>query len=483
MTTSNKKSPNWLTKDYKLPKLNVKKLLWAVAFLLIPNLFFLVGAYFIGLSRPLINVDYVMACVLFAMPHRFFKMLGTLAFVMAVFIDVAMLAMQLFPFLNINTALSLAPFLINAPLRYIILSALVLLYMGVMPLVMIKISNKIFISKKDWVYALLVAIIGFWTYDNFNHMRYVDRGGERFAQSDHFVIHSQYKRYRWVADSEFVSHFNKTPILAPLKSDIQNASHYLNNSSNKTLLIVAESWGVARKESVTDDMLANIYAQQGNFDFIERGYFDFSGATVEGELRELCQLGVHGGYAFSKVGDEFKGCLPHRFANLGHHTIGMHAGFSQIYERDFLYPKMGFKETIFAEQHSDKKRCSAFNGICDGEMFGVVAEQFAKHDKLFFYWLTLTSHSSYPKKDIHNHRLDCRKYELPDGDICNNFMLHTQFFDDLSELIKRPEMAGVEVVVVGDHMPPLMMREPIHPHIHWQRVSWLHFKIKEKTTL
>lgn len=139
---------------------------------------------------------------------------------------------------------------------------------------------------------------------------------------------------------------------------------------------------------------------------------------------------------------------------------------------------MGFKETIFAEHHSDKKRCSAFNGICDGEMFDTVAQKFANHDKLFFYWLTLTSHASYPKKDIHNHRLDCNKHGLPKGDICNNFMLHTQFFDGLGELIKRPEMAGVEVIVVGDHMPPLMMREPIHPHIHWQRVSWLHFKVK-----
>ncbi|WP_218016071.1 LTA synthase family protein [Moraxella oblonga] len=441
-------------------------------------MFFLVGAYFVGLARPLINIDYFVACILFVMPNRFLKWLGILAFIIAIFIDVMMLSMQLFPFLDISAMLSLAPFLVNAPLRYMVLVGLVALYLALMPILMTKISKRLFTQKRDWFYVLTIALFGFLMYQKFNDIRYVDVEGDRFAQSDFFVIHSQYKRYRWMADSEFVKHFSNIPTIKPLSADIENASHHLTNA-NRVLFIVAESWGVARKESVTDDMLANIYAQKDNFEFIERGYFDASGATVEGELRELCRLSLHGGYAFSKVDDTvFKDCLPHHLTKLGYHAIGMHSGFSQIYERNFLYPKLGFKETIFAEQHNDKKRCSAFNGICDSEMFDVVAQKFASHDKLFFYWLTLTSHASYPKKDIRNHRLDCDKHGLPKGDICNNFMLHTQFFDDLGELIKRPEMAGVEVIVVGDHMPPVMMRNPIHPYIHWQQVSWLHFKVK-----
>lgn len=478
MTTPHKKSPDWLTKDHKLLKPNYKTLALALLFLIIPNLFFLMGSYFVGLSRPLINIDYFLACILFAMPNRFLKWLGVFAFVIAVFIDVTMLSMQLFPFLDISAMLSLAPFLINAPLRYMVLVGLVVLYLAFMPPLMTKASKRLFTQKHDWYSVLIMALFGFVMYYNFNDIRYVDVEGDRFAQSDFFVIHSQYKRYRWVADSEFVEHFSKIPTISPLGDEITNATHRLKNA-DKILLIVAESWGVARKESVADDMLANIYVQKNNLDFIERGYIDASGATVEGELRELCQLGVHGGYAFSKVDDEaFKDCLPHQFNQQTYHTIGMHAGFSQIYERDFLYPKIGFKETIFAEQHSDKKRCSAFNGICDNEMFDTVAQKFGSHDKLFFYWLTLTSHASYPKKDIFNHRLDCQKHELPAGDICNNYMLHTQFFDGLGELIKKPEMAGVEVIVVGDHMPPVMMRDPIHPYIQWQRVSWLHFKVK-----
>ena len=40
-------------------------------------------------------------------------------------------------------------------------------------------------------------------------------------------------------------------------------------------------------------------------------------------------------------------------------------------------------------------------------------------------------------------------------------------------------MKGVEVVIVGDHMPPLFGNEEIYPYLRWQDVSWLHFKVKD----
>lgn len=471
-----KKHSHWLTRDYKLPRPDWPLLAWAFIFVLIPNIFLLIGAYFMGMARPLINVDYFVPCLLFVLPHRFFRLLAVLVLFCTIGLDVMMMSMQLFPFLNLAAAVSLLPFLMSAPKRYMILVGIVGLYLLFMPFLMMKFAKPL-MGKAGWFYVLIVSVVGFFAYSKFNEIKYVDIDGERFAQSDYFVIHSQYQRYRWATNSEFALHFEKVPTITPI--NIDNASHYFGNSDKK-LLIVAESWGVARHDSTQKDILAGIYGQKDRLEFVKEGYFDFAGATVEGELRELCLLGVKGGYAFNKVPDqEFINCLPNQLKQMGHHTTGMHSGFSQIYERNFLYPKMGFVETIFAEHHSNKRRCEAFNGICDSELFDVVAKSFDEHDNNFFYWLTLTSHSHYPKGDITNHRLDCTKHHLPKGDICNNFMLHTQFFDDLGELIRRPEMAGVEVIVVGDHMPPLMMREPIHPHIHWERVSWLHFKIKE----
>ncbi|STZ09584.1 Uncharacterised protein [Moraxella caprae] len=75
---SSKKYPDWLVHDYKLPKLDWLLLAQALIFLLIPNVFLLIGAYFVGVSRPLINIDYFVACVLFALPYRFFRVLAML---------------------------------------------------------------------------------------------------------------------------------------------------------------------------------------------------------------------------------------------------------------------------------------------------------------------------------------------------------------------------------------------------------------------
>lgn len=506
------KLPDWLTHDYKLTP-DYKTLGRALVFVLLPNVFFLCGAYFVGVARPLVNVDYLFACVLWALPSRAARVIGVLVFVVAVLIDVMMMAMQLFPFLDVSAALSLAPFLINAPARYLVISGIVLAYLVFMPYLMLRLSKRWFHARRFWsvIVWTLIAVLG---YLNLKEYKYVDTAVERFAQSDYYYIHSQYKRYHWVADSEFAVSFGKAPQMIPI--DIAHISHHFgvqkvgvvepvsrplvtseNSSqvsgdkgvalgddvprqlSDKMLLIVAESWGVARDSRAQKDILSGVYAHRNELEFLDTGYFNFAGATVEGELRELCQLDVEGGYGFKKMNDKpFKGCLPHRLNAQGYHTIGMHTGFSGIYERTYLYAHMGFQKAIFAEQYNDRKHCSAFNGICDSEMFDVVAQAFAKNDKLFFYWMTLTSHSPFAKKDMTNPRFDCDKYGIPEGDICNNFRLEAQFFDGLGELLGKPEMKGVEVIIVGDHMPPVFTSYPTHPYLQYNDVAWVHFKLK-----
>lgn len=504
--------PNWLTYDYKI-RPDWRGLCLALIFVLLPNVLFLFGAYFIGIARPLINVDYLWACALWALPYRLAKWAGVCAFVLVVLIDAMMMAMQLFPFLDIAAAISLAPFLVNAPARYMVLAGLVVLYLLIMPMAMIHLSKKWFGKKWSFLSVFVWVLIFVVAYHKLNEYKYVSHiQAERFAQSDFFYIHSQYKRYRWVADSEFVEQFGKAPKMIAI--DIPYISHHFGvqksgitepesrpivtaeNSSqvtgdkgvdigdvprnlpNKMLLVVAESWGVARDSNAQKDILAGIYAHQDKFEFVDTGYFNFSGATVEGELRELCQLDVEGGYGFKKLDSTpFANCLPHRLSKQGYKTVGMHAGFSGIYERSYLYPNMGFQKTVFAEDYNERKHCLPFNGICDSELFDVVEQEFANNDKLFYYWLTLTSHSPFAEKDMNQPRFDCDKYGIPKGDICNNFRLEAQFFDGLGQLLAKPSMQGVEVIVVGDHMPPVMTRHPTYPYLQWQDVAWVHLKV------
>lgn len=514
MTYPNETLP-WWKKDHKI-NWRPKQWLLALVFLVLPNVFFLMAAYFMGLARPLVNVDYFLACLLLVLPFRVTKWVGVLVFVLMACLDAAMLAMQLFPFLDLAAVWSLAPFLVNAPVRYQVLLLIFVLYVPLFIWCMRRYVRWFLGAKADFWYVLMVTFLGCVIYYNFQDLRYVKGADtERFAQSDYFYIHSQYQRYRWVAGSEFALHFNNVPTVArtdaayishhfdvkkagiapvatrPLVTDTKTAQlgdfgvvlsdEVVRKPSNKKLLIMAESWGVARNPAVQREILAGIYENAGHLAFLDTGYFGFSGATVEGELRELCQLGVEGGYAFSRLdGGALQSCLPNRLKKEGYHTVGMHAGYSTLYERHHLYPMMGFAEVVFAETMEDKKRCSPFNGVCDGEMFSELLRVFGEREKVFFYWLTLTSHSPFSDKDLTNPRLDCQKYDIPVGDICNSFRLQAQFFDELGQILTRPEMRGVEVIVVGDHMPPILTKgRVLHPYIQWQDVSWVHFKVKD----
>nr|UOP04298.1 sulfatase-like hydrolase/transferase [Conchiformibius kuhniae] len=305
---------------------------------------------------------------------------------------------------------------------------------------------------------------------------------EYFARDHYFIANSQTALYHEHHGNNFLTAMRQLPELKPIAAHQDHASkQLLQPASDKILFIVAESWGVAREASVQRAVLQKIYDRQDKLEFIREGYFDFGGATVQGELRELCRLTTEGGYAFHKTDPaEFAGCLPNTLKQQGYRTIAMHGASSRLYDRHNWYTKAGFAQTLFVEDLADKPRCYAFNGTCDRHLYDQVANAFKQNPqgKTFFYWLTLTSHSPYAESDMHQPRLDCRQHQLFEGDICNNMRLNAQFFDGLAELTDRPEMRGVEVIVVGDHMPPIFTNAPIHKNLRWNDVSWLHFKIK-----
>ena len=62
--------------------------------------------------------------------------------------------------------------------------------------------------------------------------------------------------------------------------------------------------------------------------------------------------------------------------------------------------------------------------------------------------------------------------------MCRNFSLQAQFFDGLAELLKQPEMSGTEVLVVGDHSPPVVNLGETFKYMKQGEVAWVHFKVR-----
>ena len=469
-----------LTKDYKLPNCfkDNKAIFLALLFMLLPNAVLLFASWLLNLSRPLLNTDYLIICLLFTLPFRASKILASILFFFALIFDVIMITMQLFPFMDFAAIRYLAPFLFDAPTRYLILIALTAIYLISMPITLNKLAKYV-AWQLTLVWAIVLGILAYFLHD----VSYKTVPAEYFGRTNYFIIESQTMLYTEHYGSDFIALTRTEPVLS--EGPKEYASKYLNTQpyASKILFVVAESWGTAREATVQREILQKIYDQQDHLAFIKDGHFDFAGATVNGELRELCQLRVDNGYALSKTPDEkFASCWSNHLKNKGYHTIALHGASSQLYDRLSWYQKAGFQETIFAENLPDKTRCYAFHGVCDHNLTDVVADKFkqanANNQNILFYWLTLTTHAPYAQTDMVNPRLDCKKYDLFEGDICNNMRLTTQFFDDLAELIKKPEMKGVEVIVVGDHMPPIMGDKPLHKNLRWSEVSWLHFKVK-----
>lgn len=470
---------SFLKKDHKLPQFLPKEWFWYLILLVFPNILFWFAAWYTNTSRPIINMDYLFAILLLCLPIKFLRIVGATLFIFAALVDCLMLIVQIFPFVDIAAIQYFLPFITVAPKPYLIALVFVAIYILILPFAMLNLAQK---QNRFYAFciSLVLILIGLVIKDDIKYAQFAGI----MARDNYFVIHTQTQLYQDLHQEGFVVESSWTPKLKPILPDQQYASaKLLNPRSDKVLLIISESWGTPRTQQMQDDMYEQIIKRKAQLEFFESSYFDFEGATVQGEMRELCQLNLRG-FALSRSPDsEFSGCLPNQFKNSGYHTIAMHGTSGKLYDRFSWYGKAGFKETIFGENLIGMHRCAAFSGVCDDELASkVIPEKFRQHqnDKLFFYWLTLTSHQPYEFDDIRGgKRFDCQRYGMkPKGDICHNAQLQTQFLDSIAQLIDKPEMKGTEIIIVGDHMPPILDGEQIHPYLRWNTVNWLHFKIK-----
>lgn len=472
----------WLTHDFKLPntlRCSWRDVLKIILFILLPNIVLDLLAFGLNIARPLINWDYGIASIIMLVASPWAKSLAVLLFLFCLVFDIVMLVMQIFPFMDFAAITYLAPFLPNAPTRYILALVAGVLYAVIMPVLLWKLSKRVPQGTAFIMYMMLL-VVG----HNLSFAKYVDDSRQYsrlFGMGNFYYSSSQILLFKDQADAGFFQAAQEVPDLIPSEFDAAS-QRFKQPQSDKLLLIVAESWGYPAKPELQRDSLQKIYDKQDKLEFVEDGKLRTVSSTVQGELRELCRLNTKGGYALRAVPNEkFANCLPNQLKAQGYQTFGMHGASSLLYDRNSWYEKAGMTNTLFPEKMPTEKRCYAFNGICDSELFSQVSKAFATNPngKTFFYWLTLTSHLPYATDDMHNPRLDCVKHQLPDGDICNNLRLVTQYFDDLAKLIDDPAMKGVEVIVVGDHMPPIMgSSKPVQDYLMWTNVSWLHFKIK-----
>lgn len=427
-----------------------------------------------GLDRPYFNLDYMLLglCGLVAKPIIQKTILFILLLVFYSF-DILLLVLQIFPFVHFTDLIYLSSFVFNGPIFYRLLVLATVVYF-LFSFILLKniFSKKIKLSiTTTLVVSIITIILGILQYSvSYNNALHTYIGSQTlFFLKNHqssFIVQQgqatflQASRYSAATQNLWTSIENNSPI------------------SKKVLLVVNESWGATQKAEHQNAILAGLYQRQNQLEFLKQGNLDFVGATVAGELRELCQKAPPSLNLKDITPEQFVNCLPQRLKKLGYRTHALHAASSRLYERDYWYPAAGFMHTSFAQNFSKARQCNSFSGRCDVDLIPYIKDALLAAPQTFVYWLTLNTHAPYNDQLLIK-GLNCQVLGIKDDtETCLNYKLQYQFFTALADLIDDPAMKGVEIYVVGDHSPPIFDLGHNLFSFKGTNVAWVHFQIK-----
>lgn len=441
--------------------------------LVLPNLAFFSAAAWLGIGRAWLNADYALALVLLAFGRPW---LGALAALVFLLMDVLALAGQVLPFVRIDDILYLLRFAASASaLHFALPLALGLVVLAKLGL-LVGLGQRL--SRMASLLIFNGAILVYAIHANSS----VPSGHERFYRAaSGALVGSQTVSFLEGRTDAFLDLFHAEGApLAPTTAGATSAwfdAVEQGTSKERLLLIINESWGEPVDQAIQDALFQPLRSVAG--ESMRSGSLSYTGFTLGGELRELCRLRPEH-YNLAEVETGFEACLPQRLQALGYATAALHGATSVMYDRRHWYPRAGFQQMSFFEDEIRPRRCHSFPGSCDLDLLPNVEAFFAEPGKRFFYWLTLNSHPPYDPRDIHVDAFDCKAFAIPEGtESCRNLKLQAQFFTGLAKLLKSKTMAGVEVIVVGDHSPIIMPLDEKERMFVDNRVPWVGFTVAQ----
>jgi hypothetical protein len=250
---------------------------------------------------------------------------------------------------------------------------------------------------------------------------------------------------------------------APMESAVKASGFgaVAGNNGRNVMLVIVESLGYLNDAKARRQIDAPVFDASVTRKYnVTMGKVGYYGSTTAGEMRELCDTREQY-VSFVQMGRP--SCLPRKFRERGYTTISVH-GFSQeFFERETWYPTVGFDKELFGEAllPQAKRLCGgAFRGFCDADLPPIIAQEAAASSKpKFIYWLTLNTHIPIAPGEAKTD-LGCAKGPGVFGhpQVCQMAELWHDVFASIAQLALDPRIGPAEIVIVGDHAPPLWSR-------------------------
>ena len=232
-------------------------------------------------------------------------------------------------------------------------------------------------------------------------------------------------------------------------------------NGRSVIVVIVESMGYLG-DARARDMIAsplNDPAIQQRY-VVTSGSSGYYGSTTAGEMRELCDTRT----PYQELTKELAArCLPAQLKRKGYATLAFHGFSGKMFDRTNWYPALGFDRMTFGENllPKVKRTCgSAFRGPCDADVADLIAAEAARTKKPnFIYWVTLNTHIPVAPGDAKTD-FNCARDStvFRRRGVCRMCELWHDLFAGIARLASNPALAPAEILIVGDHAPPLWSR-------------------------
>ncbi|HET7805815.1 MAG TPA: sulfatase-like hydrolase/transferase [Pseudolabrys sp.] len=232
-------------------------------------------------------------------------------------------------------------------------------------------------------------------------------------------------------------------------------------NGHNVILVIVESLGYLADPTARRQVDSPLFEPQVADKYrITTGSVIYYGSTTSGEMRELCD--TREPYTdFTRTSGS--SCLPAQLRLRGYATMAVHAFSYNMFERGEWYPVIGFDKKLFGEElvKVTPRLCgNAFRGVCDADLPPIIAQEsaFSKKPK-FIYWLTLNTHVPVvPDQALADFGCEENAGLFNHVRVCEMAELWHDVFAGVSKLALDPSIGPAEILVVGDHSPPMWSR-------------------------
>jgi phosphoglycerol transferase MdoB-like AlkP superfamily enzyme len=441
----------------KLVKQYLPLRLWLLLalYLLLSNGFFWLAHIQVHAQRYVIVLEYVWILPLLCLRRRWALILFAIAYTGIYIFDILYWVKQFYHYDNLDEFVDLLHFILEAPKLYWQFLALFVCNLILSLFLILKFVVRLASVKMIVPMALLYLLFAvcFYDYRGANLSgRYETVGwwGSYYETIQNLKLNTE---FFWLGAVK--PEFYDWPHGGVLQKQID-----MQHPPKKILFVLNESWGIFIPDhgSVNASVVAPLL-DVANVQMLAQGENPALHSTIMGEIRELCDLKAKSMNFMLGPFDKLKQCVPNQLQQQGYEVQAFHASYAKMYNRKVWYPATGLKQAQFFPDFSNIQQCHSFPGACDfNVVHDVSAANKSAKDKSFIYWLTLSTHHPYSEHDILSYAYDC-KQPLFEGrqEACRNLNLQHQFFKILADEIKAGGFKDTDIVVVGDHSPPIML--------------------------